>query len=442
MKLFKFQTYTNLLSDLKFAIGILLMLAMCSALGSVIEQDQSILFYQETYSSLHPIYGFINADFILSFGLDHVYTTWWFLLLIFLLALCLIACSFTRQFPTFLNSKKYFFKKKKVSFLNLAFFVQFTNFFYIKEMILAKLQTLNFYTYQKGNFLFAYKGLIGRMSPILVHISLLVVLFGSAVGAFQNVKAQEIIVKGELFHVQNPIKIGFLTSLPSFAARINDFWVEYQDNRIHQFYSNVSLLDSFGHELKQQTISVNNPLRYKQIDFYQSDWNLVGVRIQNFVQNNIYELPLFSFQKNPKSWITWLNLSTDTFTLVFDQLQNVFFIYDKSGRFIDVMNVGSFLTPSLKLIEILPSTGLLIKYDPMIQVIYFGFALLMITTFFSYFSFTQFWVFTRRSSSFLGCFTNRSKIQVEVEFENLLRFSENLLRLWFLKSFYEKKHDV
>ena len=106
------------------------------------------------------------------------------------------------------------------------------------------------------------------------------------------------------------------------------------------------------------------------------------------------------------------------------------------------MNVGSFLTPSLKLIEILPSTGLLIKYDPMIQVIYFGFALLMITTFFSYFSFTQFWVFTRRSSSFLGCFTNRSKIQVEVEFENLLRFSENLLRLWFLKSFYEKKHDV
>jgi len=230
--------------------------------------------------------------------------------------------------------------------------------------------------------------------------------------------------------------------LPSFAARINDFWVEYQDNRIHQFYSNVSLLDSFGHELKQQTISVNNPLRYKQIDFYQSDWNLVGVRIQNFVQNNIYELPLFSFQKNPKSWITWLNLSTDTFTLVFDQLQNVFFIYDKSGRFIDVMNVGSFLTPSLKLIEILPSTGLLIKYDPMIQVIYFGFALLMITTFFSYFSFTQFWVFTRRSSSFLGCFTNRGKIQVEVEFENLLRFSENLLRLWFLNSFYEKKQDV
>ncbi len=116
MKLFKFQTYTNLLIDLKFAIGILLVLAFCSALGSVIEQEQSTLFYQETYSSLHPIYGFINSDIILSFGLDHVYTTWWFLLLLFLLSMCLIACSFTRQFPTFLNSKKYFFKKKKSLF--------------------------------------------------------------------------------------------------------------------------------------------------------------------------------------------------------------------------------------------------------------------------------------------------------------------------------------
>jgi hypothetical protein len=43
-----------------------------------------------------------------------------------------------------------------ISFLNLAFFVQFTNFFYMKETILAKIQKTNFYTYQKGNFLFAY----------------------------------------------------------------------------------------------------------------------------------------------------------------------------------------------------------------------------------------------------------------------------------------------
>ena len=113
---------------------------------------------------------------------------------------------------------------------------------------------------------FTISSLPFRQAIIMGGLSVkLVVLFGSAVGAFQNVKAQEIIVKGELFHVQNPIKMGFLTSLPSFAARINDFWVEYQDNRIHQFYSNVSLLDSFGHELKQQTISVNIRLSFSNL---------------------------------------------------------------------------------------------------------------------------------------------------------------------------------
>ena len=60
---------------------------------------------------------------------------------------------------------------------------------------------------------------------------------------------------------------------------------EYENNKIHQFYSNLSILDNYGNEIKQQTISVNNPLRYKNIDFYQSDWNLLGIRVKNFNEN-------------------------------------------------------------------------------------------------------------------------------------------------------------
>jgi len=75
----------------------------------------------------------------------------------------------------------------------------------------------------------------------------------------------------------------------------------------------------------------------------------------------------------------------------------------------------------------LPSTGLQIKYDPSISIIYLGFGLLMVTTCLSYLPYTQIWIFTQRKNSWIGSSTNRGKIQLEIEFENLIRSIENQL---------------
>lgn len=427
MKLLKLQKSLKIFTDLKFAILVLTILAIASSLGSFIEQDESVSFYQQNYATSAPIYGFINWNLILFLGLDHVYTTWWFLSLIITLGICLISCTVTRQFPLFVNSKEYFFRKKGNSFLGLPFSVKIKNIYYLKEIILLKVQTMNFYIYQNGNLIYGYKGLIGRISPILVHFSLIVILGGSSVGAFKNFKVQEVLPKGEIFHIQNPIKVGWFTSLPTVTTRINDFWVEYETNRVHQFYSNLSILDNYGNEVAQQTISVNNPLRYKNVDFYQSDWNLLGIRVKDKNENKIYEFPLFPLKKVSKSWITWITSSNGNEILVFDQLQNSFLTYDEAGVFLKVKNVGDDITQNLSILDILPSTGLLIKYDPSIQIIYFGFGLLMLTACFSYLPYTQIWIFNQKKNSWLGSSTNRGKIQLEIEFENLIRSIENVL---------------
>ena len=426
MKLFKVQNSLKIFTDLRFAIFVLTSIACISSLGSFIEQDESLVFYQQNYAK--PIYGIIDANLILNFGLDHIYTVWWFLALLLVLAICLVSCTITRQFPLLKNSKEFFFRGKTNSFLKLPFSIKVKNISYLKEILLTKIQNRNFYLYQKENLIYGYRGLIGRISPILVHLSLIIILLGSSIGAFQNFKAQEILPKGEVFHIQNPIKVGWLTSLPPINTRINDFWVEYENNRIHQFYSNLSILDDFGNEIKQQTISVNNPLRYKSVDFYQSDWNLIGIRIENIKTHMIYEFPLFSLNTSSKSWITWINhtniLNQTTLTLVFDQLQNIVFIYDENGNFINFKNIGDLISPELRLIDILPSTGLLIKYDPSISIIYLGFGLLMITTLFSYLPYTQIWILNQKNNCWVGSSTNRGKIQLEIEFENLVRSLE------------------
>ena len=106
MKLLKTQKLLKIFTDLKFAILILIIIAIGSSLGSFIEQEEPLLFYQENYPSNKPIYGFIDWKIITGLEIDHIYRAWWFLSLLIILGICLISCTITRQFPLFVNSKE------------------------------------------------------------------------------------------------------------------------------------------------------------------------------------------------------------------------------------------------------------------------------------------------------------------------------------------------
>ena len=80
----------NRLGNLQFAIFLLLLIASFSSLGTFIEQGKDSSFYQLNYPDLKPLFGFVNAKFILTLGLDHVYTTWWFILNLFLFEIQLL----------------------------------------------------------------------------------------------------------------------------------------------------------------------------------------------------------------------------------------------------------------------------------------------------------------------------------------------------------------
>ena len=82
MKLLKIPKLLKIFTDLKFAISILILIALGSSLGSIIEQDEPLLFYQNSYPLDKPIYGFINWKLITVFEIDHIYRAWLFLSLL------------------------------------------------------------------------------------------------------------------------------------------------------------------------------------------------------------------------------------------------------------------------------------------------------------------------------------------------------------------------
>jgi cytochrome c biogenesis protein len=253
------------------------------------------------------------------------------------------------------------------------------------------------------------------------------ILLGTIIGSLFGFKAQEMIPKTENFHIQNILNNGQLSIIPKTSARINDFWITYTKNKtVSQFYSDISVLNSQGKEMDRKTISVNYPLIHKNVYYYQTDWDLIGLRIQTFNQE-ISEYPLLNILNNQnKIWLTWIakNQSlNEGIVALSDNLEGYCSIYNETGAFLGNLELNetvNFNEP-FTLLEILSSTGLQIKTDPGIPVIYSGFLFLMISTLISYITYSQIWIIQKNQKLFIGGTTNRALFDFELEFFKFIK---------------------
>lgn len=419
------QKFFRLLADLRFSIFILLLISLCSIVGTIIEQDQSIEIYKINYPLINPVFGILSWDRILFFGLDHVYKTWWFLTLVLLFGCSLILCSFLQQLPSLKIARRCQFFRTTSSFYKLKISTILTNFSFNK--ILSRLKNHQYSVFQQKSIVYSYKGLIGRIAPIIVHFSMILILVGTISGSVFGFKAQEIIPKTENFHVQNILSTGPLTIFPTTSTRINDFWITYtQTNTISQFYSDISILDNQGNETSRKTIYVNSPLIEKGIYYYQTDWKLIGLRFQNSNQQ-IIEYPLANnFPNQEKVWLTWIannQISSNGILVILDNLEGYCSIYNNVGQFLGnlELNETANFNQKITLLEIMSSTGLQIKTDPGIPLIYSGFLFLMMSTLMSYITYSQVWIIQKNKKIFIGGTTNRAVFEFELEFIKFVR---------------------
>ena len=419
------QKIFRVLADLRFSIFILLLISFCSILGTIIEQDQPIEIYKINYPIINPIFGFLSWDRIVKFGFDHVYKTWWFITLIIVFGLSLTLCSFLQQLPSLKISRRCQFFRTLNSFNKLKLSTYLTNVSF--NTILFRVKEQNYSIFQQKNMIYCYKGLMGQLSPIIVHFSIVLILFGTIVGSLFGFKAQEIVPKTENFHIQNILNNGPSTVIPRTSARINDFWITYTNTKtVSQFYSDLSILDSTGNEIKRKTIFVNDPLITNGIYYYQTDWDLIGLRFQT-LNHQVIEYPLINIIKNQnKGWLTWIsdipNLHTGIILLI-ENLEGYCSIYNNKGLFLGNLEINENLNlnRSFSLLEIISSTGLQIKTDPGIPIIYLGFLFLMISTLVSYITYSQIWIIKKNKQIFIGGLTNRAIFDFELEFFKLIK---------------------
>lgn len=417
------------LADLRLAIVLLLAIALFSISGTVIEQGQSLAYYQSNYPEHPALFGFLTWKVLLTLGLDHVYRTWWFLSILILFGSSLTACTFTRQFPALKAARRWKFYDEPRQFQKLALSAELDRG--SLNSLSPLLEKRRYKVFQEGDTLYARKGIIGRIGPIVVHASMLIILAGAILGAMTGFIAQEMVPSGNTFQVKNIVDAGpyALPQIPKdWSVRVNRFWIDYTpQGGINQFYSNLSVLDNQGQEVDKQTIYVNKPLRYRGVTFYQTDWGIAAVRVR-LNKSPIFQIPMAQLDTNGKGriWGTWIPTKPDLsegVSLLARDLQGTLLVYDAAGKLVSTVRSGMATEVNgitLKIVDVIGSTGLQIKADPGIPLVYTGFGLLMLGVIMSYVSHSQIWALQKDGRFYVGGRTNRAQVAFEREVIEIL----------------------
>lgn len=418
-----YRRILQLITNLRFSIFLLLFIAIITIIGTVIEQDKALEFYQSNYPVSRPILGFLSWKIIIVLGIDHLYTNIWFYSLLLLFSCSLLACTFSTQLPLLKVARTWKFLTKKMQFARLPLNLTPRRILHYSKCVLS-LNKRGYFVFHQKNNIYAYKGLIGRISPIFVHVSLICILFGAVVSSCFGFVIQEIVPQGEYFHIQNLVSAGNLSfASQDLVGKVENFRISYnEDGSINQFFSTLSLQNLDGNVVKQDTIYVNKPLKYKGNAIYQTDWNITGVKLS--VGNKSMQLSAFpNSSSNQKTvWIapftTGSNLENNYFFVIRD-LKGDIDVYSRDFIFVSTQKIARpFLLDGLDLnfSNVIASTGLQIKSDPGIPIVYFGFFFLMLSSFLSYSTYSQVWFTLLIDTTIFGGSSNRDVVSFEEEF--------------------------
>eukprot|EP00271_Cylindrocystis_brebissonii_P005528 TRINITY_DN17608_c0_g1_i1.p1 TRINITY_DN17608_c0_g1~~TRINITY_DN17608_c0_g1_i1.p1 ORF type:complete len:607 (+),score=132.82 TRINITY_DN17608_c0_g1_i1:382-2202(+) len=432
------------LASLPLAVGLLLGISALCTLGTLIEQGLRPAAYLVDYPEEHPVLGFLTGRLLLALGLDHIFSTPYFLGLLLLLAASLMACSSTRQWPQLKVARRWSFLRRPETVLQLP--VADT----LQQARLTDLATVlagngKYQVFlQKGaageegrSALYAFKGLVGRLAPIGVHLALLLVMGGGLYTAIGGYRGTSMTPQGLEFFIGDALVPNGVLSWPSASmnlrVHVNNFNIDYRPNgEVNQFFSDLSVLDLQGQELTRKTISVNDPLRCQGVTLYQTDWAIsaLQVHVDGAPPFNLPMAKLAEPDRDSKLYATFLPLGDEGaergygISILARDFQNVV-VYDADGNFVGVRRPGSARPISVNGVElvvdeVIGSTGLELKMDPSVPFVYTGFGAFMVTTALSYLSHSQIWAVQVGSVVYVGGRTNRAKLSFEEEVKGLM----------------------
>ena len=403
----------GVISDLRVAIGLLLVIAISSGLGTLVPQKEPSALYHQLYDN-QPWLGLFKGDAVLRMQLDHVYSSGWFLALLAWLGLALILCSWRRQWPALQASLRWidYQSPRQLGKLTLAETIPSahpaTSLGQLEQLLKRQGWTLQV----QADRLAARRGVAGRVGPLLVHAGLVVLMVGAAWGSLGGHRQEQFLAPGRQLDLLDSRGDNQIT------VAVDQFQIERDPaGRPEQFRSALTLKGADGATLKQTEISVNHPLRFRGITLYQADWTLAAIGVQ-LGRSPVLELPLQTFpQLGDQIWGIVLPTRPDGSQPVLLSLsseQGPVTVFSAEAKQIASLVPGGEAVEieglPVRVDHVLAASGILLKRDPGVPLVYAGFGIALLGGVLSLVATRQLWAISDPANGrlHLGGLCNRN----------------------------------
>jgi cytochrome c biogenesis protein len=458
-----FDRVWNFFSSVKVAIVLILITLITSAIGTILPQERYVpspdpaQYYVEQY-------GFWGEWFY-KLGLSSMYDSWWYVTLLAMIGISLVVCSLDRVIPLYKALKNQqvtkdltFISRQKVSY---TLEVPEEERDGLLDRLATQLQNRRFRVRREGHALLAEKGRISRWGPYINHIGLILFLFGALLR----------LVPGWYLDQFVWVREGEIAKVPEmpYYVKNNKAEVEFYDPKelpgkktnsqptVKQYKSDITLLRQDPRTgrlepVSRKVIMVNHPMEYKGLMLFQSGFQPnQPVSLQMTVTDkktkksvgtftvNLYH-PKESYPLKNGGTVRILNYFPD-FTMEGDRpaTKSEFpnrpaFVFEvitpelKKGEKswmiaqtnLDDINRNNRYDISMTGLQVVDQSGLMVRVDKSLLVIFFGAAVCMIGLVMGfYWQHRRVWLRWHEGRLYLGAHTNKNWFGLKREVEQI-----------------------
>ncbi|MCM3388975.1 cytochrome c biogenesis protein ResB [Ureibacillus chungkukjangi] len=297
----------NFFSSVKVGITLIIINLVAASIGTIFPQEfyisvsteaQKAEYYEQNYGSLGKLYY--------ELGLSDVYSSWWFQILVGMLAISIIVASIDRGIPLH-KSLKNQRVKRHASFMKRQRIISegaITDGDSAKTLNIVEenMKKLKYKVRRDGNALLAERGRFSRYGPYINHVGLITFLAAVMLRLVPGFYVDESmwVREGEMRAV--PGMEGYFIENEKFILELHDN--ETTENQELQgvnvvaknYQTNAKLYkqteDSVAGKadnlelVKEYEIRVNHPLQHDGYSFYQMDFRLNEIKTMNFELTN------------------------------------------------------------------------------------------------------------------------------------------------------------
>lgn len=372
------------LTSMKLGLILLGIIAVTAGLGTFIPQvDQS----PEQAAKVGQLWQ--------TLGFTQLYSTFWFRLLLGLLCLNLVACS-ARRFQGIYRLVFHSRPPQVAGDLPHKIRTEIRGDFPGLQRAVEKLLAQKGFrtTAQETATGWSFLGVRrrwGYWGSLVTHLAFVILVLGAVLSSLLGFKGYFMAGAGSIVPIQSiTVTNGKINQ--NFSVRVNSAEKKYlPSGELDNWYSDLSIVNKNGRVLAQQMISVNHPFTYRGITFYQSDY-ASGVHITADVQgikkdillreqNDYYQAPgtdLYFVVAQVKGneqkplMVYWVFKSNEAQPVQQGTLAN--------GQTANIQ--GAY---KVTLDGYVPFTGIQVKEDPGVGVVWLGSTLLLVGLFLSFY---------------------------------------------------------